>query len=90
MDCDNEEVQATKRIKEKTADEMFEELGYEKIVESNIKILYEKEGHYWDKYISFTSDDKEVTAEMSSGDSETINMQELKAIYKKCEELKWI
>lgn len=90
MDCDNEEVQATKRIKEKTADEMFEELGYEKIVESNIKILYEKEGLYWDKYISFTSDDKEVTAEMSSGDSETINMQELKAIYKKCEELKWI
>lgn len=75
-------------MKEKTADEMFEELGYEKIVESNIKILYEKEGNYWDKYISFTSDDKEVTAEMSSGDSETINMQELKAIYKKCEELR--
>lgn len=77
-------------MEEKTADEMFEELGYEKIVESNIKILYEKEGHYWDKDINFDLDDKEVTVEMSSGESETIDMQELKAIYKKCEELRWI
>ena len=29
---------------EKTADEMFKKLGYEKIIENNVKINYEKEG----------------------------------------------
>lgn len=31
------------------ADKMFEELGYVKIIENNIKILYEKEGIFWVK-----------------------------------------
>ena len=34
MDCDEIEIEATKNMKEKTADEMFEELGYEKVKET--------------------------------------------------------
>ena len=71
------------------ADKMFEELGYEKIIENNIKTLYEKEGHYWDKEIGFDLIDKQITVEMSTGESEHITMQELQAINKKIEELNW-
>lgn len=71
-------------------DKMFEELEYVKITENNIKILYEKEGHYWDKEISFDLIDKQIRVEMSAGDSEPITMQELQAINKKCKEMGWI
>ena len=71
-------------------DKMFEELGYVKIIENNIKILYEKEGRFWDKEISFDLMDKQIRVEMSAGDSEPITMQELQAINKKCKELGWI
>lgn len=73
------------------ADKMLEELGYVKIVENNIKILYEKEGNFWDKEISFDLIDKQIRVETSSsGDSESITMQELQAINKKVEELGWL
>ena len=72
------------------ADKLLKELDYEKIIENNIKILYEKEGLYWDKEISFNLIDKQVTVEMSTGDSEHITMQELQVINKKCKELGWI
>lgn len=91
MDCDNEEVQATKKIKEKTADEMFEELGYEKeIIKSELSdevtIMYIKKFvyEYDSKVISFKLKKKIVEIKYS------IDIQELKTIYKKCEELKWI
>lgn len=71
------------------ADKMLEKLGYEKIIENNIKILYEKEGRFWDKEISFDLTDKQIRVEMSTGDSEPITMQELQAINKKCKELGW-
>ena len=72
------------------ADKMFEELGYEKIIENNIEILYEKERRFWDKEISFDLIDKQVTVEMSTGDSEPITIQELQAINMKCKELKFV
>lgn len=72
------------------ADKMFEELGYEKIIENNIEILYEKERRFWDKEISFDLIDRQIRVEMGAGDSEPITMQELQAINKKCEELGWI
>lgn len=86
MDLDLEELEATRK---KSADEMFEELGYEKIVENNIRIDYERGGQFWDKQIVFGLIDKFVTAELGTGESTIINMQELKAINKKIEELKW-
>lgn len=77
-------------IKEKTADEMFKELGYEKIVESNVKINYEKYGQFFDKEIVFGLIDKIVVTELGTGESANLNMPELQAINKKCKELKWI
>lgn len=72
------------------ADKMFEELEYEKIIENNIEILYEKERRFWDKEISFDLIDRQIRVEMGAGDSEPITMQELQAINMKCKELGWI
>ena len=72
------------------ADKMFDELGYVKIIENNIKILYEKEGRFWDKEISFDLIDRQIRVEMGAGDSEPITMQELQAINIKVKELGWI
>ena len=71
-------------IKEKTADEMFKELGY-KHNEFMYEIYYTKEG----KTISFWTDRKKVESRVgviSVGNT----MQELQAINKKCKELGWI
>lgn len=76
-------------MKEKTADEVFEELGYEKIIESNVRIDYEKEGQFFDKEIVFGLIDKIVCVELGTGESANINVQELQAINKKVEELGW-
>jgi hypothetical protein len=76
-------------MKEKTADEMFEKLGYEKIIESNVRIDYEKEGQFFDKEIVFGLIDKIVCVELGTGESGNINVQELQAINKKVEELGW-
>lgn len=40
------------------SDEMFKKLGYEKIIESNVRIDYEKEGQFFDKEIVFGLIDK--------------------------------
>lgn len=76
-------------MKEKTADEMFEELGYEKIIESNVRIDYEKEGQFFDKEIVFGLIDKIVCVELGTGESANINVQELQAINEKVKELGW-
>ncbi len=69
----------------KTADEMFEELGYEKGSGSNLgdgeKFIYYK-GHYNDMRLYRKS--RKISIHGS------FTMQELQAINKKCEELKWI
>ena len=71
-------------IKEKTADEMFEELGYE-IDDTKESIRYFKNS----TYIWFWKDDKEFEG-IYGFDSKGFNMQELQAINKKCKELGWI
>ena len=100
-DLDEEELKATREMKainkiiapeEKTADEMFEELGYNKkiiITEKTqrygeIRITkYSKENKY---YISFKEITKEVIIDGFSG----IEFNELQAINKKCKELGWL
>ena len=81
MDLDNEELEATK---EKSADELFDELGtnktdncdfcvYQGKINKNVRILFNK----FNKNIIFEG-------------FNTVGIKELKAINKKCEELKWI
>ena len=72
-------------IKEKTADEMFEELGYSKIYDNeDILELYDKKN--FNKKIVFYKNWKEV-AKLYTFE---ISMQELQAINKKCKELNWL
>jgi hypothetical protein len=85
-DLDNEEIEATKKLQEKSADEMFEELGYRKInyPDANYSFLAE--------YVKATIDItfyKDKTFRASDlGGIYWINMQELQAINKKCKELR--
>ena len=71
------------------SDEMFLKLGYEKIIESNVRIDYEKEGQFFDKEIVFGLIDKIVCVELGTGESANINMQELQVINEKVKELGW-
>lgn len=73
------------------ADEMFEELGYKsEIIKSEVNnevtIMYIKKFvyEYNSKIIAFKLKKKIVEIKYS------LDMQELKAINKKCEELEWI
>ena len=100
-DLDDEELKATRILngvdkKKKTADEMFEELGYIKKCEHKYKqpdndgvtelILYRDEVKCLE--IEFWND---KTISKSCGfDMSYITMQELQAINKKCEEMGWI
>ena len=72
------------------ADKILQDIGYEKIFENIVKIGYEKEGQFFDKEIVFNKIDKNVVVELGTGESAPINIQELKAINKKCEELNWL
>lgn len=78
----------------KTADEMFEELGYKRVDTYTINdgeptVTYEKENYYiifelTTKYVGATS------SQYCYGDYASVDMEELKAINKKCEELGWL
>lgn len=69
---------------EKTADEMFEELGY---IQKQTKDYIEYSSAFYDKKITFNCNGKNIVID----DKEFwLDMQELKAIYKKSEELRWI
>ena len=70
----------------KTADEMFKEMGFSKLSEigSEIKTIYRNTKG---KYIQFNHVVKKVSLE---GNYKWVEMQELKAINKKVEELGWI
>lgn len=78
----------------KTADEMFEELGYEK-TESKHHIIFEKGAPIISRII-FSRLTKTVCGVLIGEDYDVwkdgmdIDMQELQAINKKVEELKWI
>lgn len=69
----------------KTADELFKELGYKKTKANEYWIVYKN----FRKDIDFNLKHKTIEVE-SEMESEEFDMQELQAIYKKCEELKWI
>ena len=75
----------------KKADEMFEELGYEKDIDVGYGLIrYNKDDK---QYIRFIIEEKCVNANIISGnriDILSLNMQELQAINKKCKELGWI
>lgn len=91
MNCDDEELKATK---EKSSDEMFKELGYEK-QELNDKVtgtilMYNKKTEIkLTRRISFFKD-RTIECSESYLYTAKINMQELKAINKKCKELRWL
>ena len=93
FDLDDDELRATREIQKRrklTADAMFENLGYEKIIEGTKIEQYEKEGPFFDKEIIFNLLDKYVTIELGTGESSNTNIQELRAINKKCKELGWL
>lgn len=83
--------------KEKTADELFEELGYKKIKENVFEesqngnvmelVLYRHKKDFT-REIEFW-DDKTVNKQDTDFDRAYITMQELQAINKKVEELGW-
>lgn len=63
----------------------LEELGYEKILDSEDLLMYKIRG----KMITFSL----LTKDVAFADTDTdpiITMEELKAIYKWCEDNKWI
>ena len=71
----------------------LEELGYEKVVDTDEMVRYKKQDEPLNCYISFYKDDK--TVEVSEvlyvvNYKSEITMEELKAIYKWCEDNKWI
>ena len=82
FDLDDEELKATRILngvdkKKKTADKIFEELGYKK----KFNNYYE---HDFGTTIEFENKYKEINIRG------LIEMQELQAINKKCEEMGWI
>lgn len=99
MDLDDEELEATRRLngtKRLTADEMFEELGYEKMIEHKFiepeygetteLILYRDDIQGLD--IEFWND--KSISKTCNYDISYITMQELQAINKKVKELGWL
>ena len=82
----DEEIAVSK--KEKTADELFKELGYEKIRNNKDFEVYKKNDY---NIIDFERDDKRVyKSARYDTTSDGITMKELQAINKKVEELGWI
>lgn len=72
----------------KTADEMFKELGYEKIVDDENRIIYDNNvdlnEDIYNTRIIFKIDLKEIKFSVNE-----ISLDELQAINKKVEELQW-
>jgi hypothetical protein len=75
-------------IKEKTADEMFEELGYEKSFKPFDYIKYYKDDDNV-FHFNYISQDFNKSGEYD-GMCDDITMQELQAINKKCKEMNWL
>ena len=73
-----------------TADEMFEELGYKLIKNNKEKMVYKSKDQDADAYITFYSD-KLISCGSGGFYDEAIciDLNELKAINKKVEELQW-
>lgn len=74
-----------------TADEMFEELGYERNKSKEFIIYSKKEMRYkkakeWEICLDFNCIDKCLMVK----NKQLFSLQELQAINKKCQELRWI
>lgn len=77
-------------MKEKSADELFAELGYNNKEDDEDSIIKKDNNG---KEIQFYKEDREIECYYNVyGDFEiaTINMDELKAIYKYCQEKGWL
>ena len=75
----------------------LEELGYEKKRDDEYHIIYEKRENetlfydiYEKHYIIFWKNEKRFDKRDDKDKSRNITMEELKAIYKYCEDNKWI
>ena len=93
MELDDEELKATR---EKTADEMFEKLGYEANYEDDF-ILFNKISGINDEYKVIVFNKNKHLIDIRTDDTlnlqcitTVLHMRELQAINKKCEELGWI
>lgn len=93
MDLDKEELEATRNMQssavsaEKSADEMFEELGYIKDINDDYEIEYRRSN----SYINFDKTNKELSKGIEYDyyyGIKQITMQELQAINKKVEEMR--
>lgn len=87
-DSDKEELEATRNMG-KTADEMFEELGYIKDINDDYEIEYRRSNIY----INFNRTNKKISKGIEYDyyyGVKQITMQELQAINKKCYELEWL
>lgn len=77
-------------MKEKTADEMFEELGYKK---RNLDIIFSRFLQEWeneDLAKTFSFNTEYETIDITDENKYGITMQELQAINKKCQESRWV
>lgn len=77
-------------MKEKTADEMFEELGYEKYILSRHTGYYQYDEQSNTMCILFILDKKAIAIRYDKSNAPAVTMAELQAINKKCKELGWI
>lgn len=79
-------------MKEKTADELLEELGYKKKDLNTQNIQWYIKKLFKNNYVQISFDiiDKTVAASNNKNEAINLNMKELQAIYKKCQELGWI
>ena len=76
-------------MKEKTADEMLEELGYKK---KNLDTIFSRFWEEWeneDLAKTFSFNTEYETIDITDENKYGITMQELQAINKKVEELRW-
>lgn len=79
-----------KKKNEKSADELFDELGYNNKEDDEYSIIKKDNNG---KEIKFYKEDKEIECyywDYGDFETATINMDELKAIYKECQEKGWI
>ena len=98
MDLDDEELSATRKlngVKELTADEMFERLGYRIMFDNTCMFRYVKCFELKPKRHIIFAIDKTISVCEENENELSINrdyftMQELKAINKKCKELGWL
>lgn len=78
------------KVKEKTADEMFEELGYKKYITDKYQGYYQYGRQSNTICILFILDKKAIAIRYDGSNTPAITMNELQAINKKVEELGWL